>query len=53
MLRAIEIDPEGKDLYLGLGVALQKTGEVDAAIENYHKAIELDPQYALAYYNLG
>ena len=36
-----------------LGIALRKQGQLDQAIENYRKAIQVDPEYAYAYNNLG
>ena len=36
-----------------LGEALEKDGDVDGAIENYRKAIELDPEYKDVSCNLG
>ena len=36
-----------------LGNALVKDGKLDDAIEQYHKAIEINPAYDMAYYNLG
>jgi Flp pilus assembly protein TadD len=36
-----------------LGLARLKEGNVDAAIERFHAAVELDPTNAQAYYNLA
>lgn len=36
-----------------LGAALQAAGDLDEAIEHYHRAIELLPAYAEAHFNLG
>ena len=41
------------ETYYSRGVAHSKNGELDKAIENYTKAIELKPDYAEAYYNRG
>ena len=51
--RAIEIDPRDKEMYFGLGGALEEDGDADGAIENYRRAIEIDPRYAQAHQNLG
>ena len=42
--RAIELDPSDKEMYFGLGGALEEEGDADGAIENYRRAIELDPE---------
>ena len=39
--------------YYNLGVALQKLGEHQKAIDCYEKAIQINPNYAIAYNNLG
>jgi tetratricopeptide (TPR) repeat protein len=39
--------------YNNRGLAYKKQGELDKAIADYNKAIELDPQLAVAYYNRG
>ena len=36
-----------------LALVSQKEGNRDRAIENYTKAVEIDPTFTLAYYNLG
>ena len=36
-----------------LALALQKKGLVDEAIQKYEKAIDLDPNFAASYLNLG
>ena len=41
------------DIYYNLGVTYHGKGELDKAIANYGKAIELDPEYAEAYSNRG
>ena len=51
--RGIEIDPSDKEMYFGLGGALEKDGDADAAIENYRRAIELDPLFYEAYSSLS
>ena len=39
--------------YFSFGVHYQQRGEFKKAIDNYDPAIEIDPQYADAYYNRG
>ena len=39
--------------YFNSGIEKSKKGEVDLAIEDYTKAIELKPDYAEAYYYRG
>jgi tetratricopeptide (TPR) repeat protein len=39
--------------YNNLGVALASAGRIQDAYENYHTALRLKPDYALAHYNLG
>ncbi len=36
-----------------MGIALRETGEVEAAIEHFRRAVELDPGFAAAQTNLG
>jgi tetratricopeptide (TPR) repeat protein len=43
-------DPE---VHYNIGVALNEMGKADEAIAEYKKAIEIDPDYASAHYNLG
>jgi len=49
----MELNQEHADIYYHLGFAHSKNGELDKAIENYTKAIELKPDYAEAYYYRG
>ena len=48
-----EHNQECAETYYNRGLAHSKNGELDKAIENYTKAIELKPDYADAYYNRG
>lgn len=50
--RALESQPSSRD-HNNLGVALQKQGRPDEAIEHYRSAIALTPDYAEALNNLG
>ncbi|MCE2416116.1 tetratricopeptide repeat protein [Candidatus Poribacteria bacterium] len=48
-----ELNKECAEIYYNRGVAHAEKSEVELAIENYTKAIELKPDYADAYYNRG
>lgn len=50
---AIKKEPDNKQLYFSLGVVYDQLGDTEKAIEAYEKAIELDPDYFDAVYNLG
>ena len=45
-----ELNQECAEMYYNRGLAHSKKGEVELAIKNYTKAIELKPDYADAYY---
>ena len=45
-----ELNQECAEMYYDRGLAHSKKGEVELAIKNYTKAIELKPDYADAYY---
>ena len=49
MNRSLEMPPP---IFIAV-IAYYKKGELDKAIANYTKAIELQPDYAEAYYNRG
>ncbi len=51
--RAIGIDPQNADAYVGLGDAYMGLGKWVEALGSYKKAVELDPQSADAQYALG
>ena len=50
---AIKIDPNFGKAYFNLALALQETEEEKQAIENYHKAVEIDPNNYDAFKNMG
>jgi Flp pilus assembly protein TadD len=50
---AVALRPTTSAAYNNLGNALSNQGKADEAIACFHKAIELDPRFALARYNLG
>jgi Tfp pilus assembly protein PilF len=45
--------PRVARIYSDRGATLYKGGQVTAAIQNYQRAINLDPSYAQAHYNIG
>lgn len=51
--KAIELDPEFADAYIGLGVVYLRSGEFDGGIYCLEKALEIQPDSPLAVYNLG
>jgi tetratricopeptide (TPR) repeat protein len=51
--RAIKIDPQRADGYLGRANTLNTLGRYEASLDDYHKAIEIDPTLANAYVNRG
>jgi len=53
LAKAIEKDPNNAMLQFVLGTAMDQLGKSDGAVEAYKKAIQIDPEYADAYYNLG
>jgi hypothetical protein len=55
MLEAIRHDPTDADAYNGLGYALEKMGDLDAAVKQYRMATHLDPAdptYRTHYFDL-
>lgn len=53
LLLAIEKEPNNKQLYFSLGVVYQELGNAEEAVKAYQAAIDLDPEYFDAIYNLG
>jgi len=52
--KAIALDPtQAGKCYYNLGAVLTNTGQTDAALEAFKKAIDADPNYADAYYQYG
>jgi len=51
--RAIKIDPNRADGYVGRANTLNTLGRYQEALEDYDKAIEIDPKLANAYVNRG
>ena len=53
-LRNLEkTQPNNKTVYFAKGLVLTKEGNLEAANKAYRKAIEINPEYFEAYYNLG
>lgn len=50
---ALTKDPKNKTLYFVAGVAYSANKQLDKAEESYNKALEIDPGYADAIYNLA
>jgi len=51
--KAIESEPENTDLYFTLGVMHEELGNTEKAAEAYKKALEIDPNYYNAVYNMA
>jgi tetratricopeptide (TPR) repeat protein len=51
--RALEIEPKNADAWVRCGFADESQGIPDKALEEYHKAAELDPQYFRPYQFIG
>ncbi len=49
----VSANPKNPIAYFNRGVANRCLGNYDAAIKDYNKAIELDPEFYKAYYNRG
>jgi tetratricopeptide (TPR) repeat protein len=51
--RALELDPDSAGAHNGAGNIQQLLGNVDAAIAQYERAIQLAPNYTAAHHDLG
>jgi tetratricopeptide (TPR) repeat protein len=51
--KSIELEPENVSLYLALGDSYKEVKDTENAIDYYQQALEIDPDYFLALYNLG
>ena len=49
--RAIKIDPQRADGYLGRANSLNNLGKYSKALEDYHRVIEIEPDLGNAYIN--
>ncbi len=53
MIAAIEKEPNNKLLHFNVGTIYEKEGNIEEAAVSYTKALEVDPKYFDAAYNLG
>lgn len=53
MLLALKLEPENSYRYSSLAYCLDFFGDTDGAVKAYEKAVELDPEDAIAHNNLG
>jgi len=51
--KALEINGDDANVLTDQGIMFRRLGWYDKAIENFDKAIRLNPQHAQSYYNLG
>jgi len=51
--KALELDPNNADAYIGLGSLFEELNDPDKALENYKLAIKYDSKNAYAYYRAG
>ncbi len=51
--RAFEVMPDDPELLYNLGVAYQKQGKCQRAIERYRDLVGIEPRFVEAYFNLG
>ena len=50
---AVQLHPEGKEGHLGLGAVHEEKGDYDQAIEEFRRALTIDPTYKNALLRLG
>ena len=51
--KLIKTSPNNSLLHNIVGACFAGLGQLGSAVKSYEKAIEIDPEYAKAYYNLG
>ncbi|MBL8858800.1 MAG: tetratricopeptide repeat protein [Planctomycetes bacterium] len=51
--QAISLDPQCSSAHFQLGLLAEETGAIDAAIEHYRRAVELEPSCLIALTNLA
>ncbi len=52
-LSLLDVKPQSREGYYGLGNILLEQGRLDAAIGEFRKSLEIDPEYVEAHYNLA
>lgn len=50
---AQQLEPGRWDTYMCQGLIAAKTGDLDGALDNLHKALELNPKYGPSHFALG
>jgi TolB-like protein/Tfp pilus assembly protein PilF len=53
MSKAVELDPFSCSININLGIQHDVLGDFDAALRQYHRVVELDPEYAIVYPHIG
>ena len=53
MLKAVALAPENLTYRYNLAILLNKQKKLEEAIQNYKKAIEINPKYDQAFFNLA
>jgi tetratricopeptide (TPR) repeat protein len=53
MAKAAELSPQDPDVFNFLGYSLRKLGDLDTAVKQYRRALELDPKHKGALEYLG
>ena len=53
LIEAKELEPKNTSVLNNLGTACRELGEIKNAVDYYKKAIEIDPNNANSYYNIG
>jgi len=51
--RSLELNPYQPQVYINLGLAFERTNQLDKAIHSYEQAMSFQPDDPTAYYNLG
>lgn len=50
---ALDLEPENKDAFYGLGMLYQNQDKLDSAMVQYKRIISIDTTYSIAYFNQG
>ncbi|MBF0452784.1 MAG: tetratricopeptide repeat protein [Candidatus Magnetomorum sp.] len=51
--KLVRLTPETPELCIELGAVIAKLGKISEAMIQFQRSVELDPNYATGYYNLG